>query len=75
VQIVSSEFEHSNFAGTYFEWFSPSGMTSNPYPSDGDTNILRNITLGWTTGNGTSSIDDYSGPQNLSSHITNTLFE
>jgi len=30
-----------NFSETYFEWFSPSGMDSNPFPSEGDTNILR----------------------------------
>ncbi|MBT8391607.1 MAG: T9SS type A sorting domain-containing protein [Ignavibacteria bacterium] len=72
VQTVGIEFGHSDFAETFFEWFSPPGPAANPYPADGDTNIIRNITLGWTPGNGASSSDIYFGTQNPPPFITNT---
>jgi len=71
VQTVSTEFGHSDFAETYFEWFSPPGQASGPYPPDGDTNIVRNITLAWTPGMGSSSSDVYIGTDNPPPFITN----
>jgi hypothetical protein len=72
VQIISSEFGHSNFAETYFEWFSLSGMASNPHPSHGNKNIVRKKTLGWSTGNGVQSGFIYLGTHYPPPFITNT---
>jgi mannosyl-glycoprotein endo-beta-N-acetylglucosaminidase len=72
VQTISTQFGHSDFAEAYFEWFSPPGLATSPYPADGDTNIVRNITLAWTPGMGSSSSDIYLGTVNPPPFITNT---
>ena len=59
VQTVGNEFGESSFAETTFEWFSPPGIVSNPSPGNGDTLLIRNPTLGWTPGNGSTSFDVY----------------
>lgn len=61
VQTVGNEFGESSFAETTFEWFSPPGIATNPSPENGDTLFVRNPTLGWTSGNGTTSNDIYLG--------------
>ncbi|HEY6625606.1 MAG TPA: LamG-like jellyroll fold domain-containing protein, partial [Ignavibacteriaceae bacterium] len=64
VQTVGNEFGESSFAETTFEWFSPPGIATNPSPENGDTLLVRNPTLGWTSGNGTTSNDIYLGTTN-----------
>ncbi len=71
VQTVGNDFGESSFAETSFQWFSPPGTASNPYPADGDTLSVRNTTLGWTPGNGATSNDVYLGTTNPPSFITN----
>lgn len=72
VQTVGNEFGESSFAETTFEWFSPPGMASNPSPGNGDTLLVRNPTLGWTPGNGSSSFDIFLGTSNPPSFLINT---
>jgi hypothetical protein len=72
VQTVGNEFGESAFSETTFEWFSPPGMASNPFPENGDTLLIRNPTLGWTPGNGSSSFDIYLGTTNPPSFLVNT---
>jgi mannosyl-glycoprotein endo-beta-N-acetylglucosaminidase len=64
VQTIGNEFGESSFAETSFEWFSPPGAASNPSPENGDTILVRNPTLGWTPGNGTTLNDIYLGTSN-----------
>jgi mannosyl-glycoprotein endo-beta-N-acetylglucosaminidase len=71
VQTVGSEFGESSFAETTFEWFSPPGMASNPSPGNGDTLSVKNPTLIWTPGNGTTSNDVYLGTTNPPAFVTN----
>lgn len=72
VQTVGNEFGESSFAETTFEWFSQPGIASNPSPGNGDTLLVRNPTLGWTPGNGSSSFDIFLGTTNPPSFLTNT---
>jgi endo-beta-N-acetylglucosaminidase D len=72
VQTVGNDFGESSFAETSFEWFSPPGTASNPSPEDGDTILVRNPTLGWTPGNGTTANDIYLGTTNPPSFLANT---
>ena len=72
VQTVGNEFGESSFAETTFEWFSPPGLASNPSPANGDTLLVRNPTLGWTPGNGSSSFDIFLGTSNPPSFLINT---
>ncbi len=72
VQAVGNDFGESDYAETSFEWFSAPGMASNPYPENGDTISIRNPTLGWTPGNGTTSNDVYLSTSNPPAFITNT---
>ena len=71
VQTVGNDFGESSFAETSFEWFSPPGMAANPFPPNGDSLSIRNVTLGWTPGNGATSNDVYLGAINPPSFITN----
>jgi hypothetical protein len=71
VQTVGSEFGESPFAETTFEWFSPPGIATNPSPENGDTILVRNPSLGWTPGNGTTSSDVYLGTTNPPAFISN----
>jgi endo-beta-N-acetylglucosaminidase D len=72
VQTVGNEFGESSFAETTFEWFSPPGIATNPSPENGDTLSVKNPTLGWTPGNGSTSFDVYLGTANPPSFIANT---
>jgi len=72
VQTVGDEFGESPFAETTFEWFSPPGIATNPSPENGDTILVKNPTLGWTPGNGSTSFDIYMGTTNPPSFFTNT---
>ncbi len=72
VQTVGNEFGESSFAETTFEWFSPPGIATNPSPENGDTILVRNPTLGWTPGNGTTSNDIYLGTSSPPLFLTNT---
>ena len=72
VQTIGNEFGESPFAETSFEWFSPPGIAINPSPEDGDTVLVRNPTLGWTPGNGSSSFDIFLGTTNPPQFILNT---
>jgi mannosyl-glycoprotein endo-beta-N-acetylglucosaminidase len=72
VHTVGNEFGESAFAETTFEWFSPPGMAANPFPENGDTLLVKNPTLGWTPGNGSSSFDIYLGTTNPPSFLINT---
>jgi mannosyl-glycoprotein endo-beta-N-acetylglucosaminidase len=72
VQTVGKEFGESAFAETTFEWFSPPGVATNPFPESGDTILVRNPTLGWTPGNGSNSFDVYLGTTNPPSFLINT---
>jgi len=72
VQTVGNEFGESSFAETTFEWFSPPGLATNPSPENGDTISVRNPTLGWTPGNGTTSNNVYLGTSNPPSFFENT---
>ena len=72
VQAVGNEFGESAFAETSFEWFSPPGIAINPSPESGDTILVRNPTLGWTPGNGSTSFDVYLGTTNPPSFLINT---
>jgi endo-beta-N-acetylglucosaminidase D len=71
VQTVGNEFGKSSLAETTFEWFSPPEMASNPSPADGDSGVVRNVTLEWTPGNGATSSDVYLGITNPPPFITN----
>ncbi len=71
VQTVGNEFGESSFAETTFEWFSPPGMPSNPSPGNGDTLSVKNPTLIWTPGNGTTSNDVYLGTTNPPDFVAN----
>lgn len=71
VQTVGSEFGESAFVETSFEWFSPPGVASNPSPENGDSSVVRNVTLAWTPGNGATSSDVYLGITNPPPFITN----
>ena len=71
VQTVGDEFGESAFAETTFEWFSPPGIATNPSPENGDTLLVKNPTLGWTPGNGSTSFDIYLGITNPPSFLTN----
>ena len=71
VQSIGSEFGESAFAETSFEWFSPPGIASNPSPENGDSSVVRNVTLEWTPGNGATSSDVYLGVTNPPPFITN----
>ena len=71
VQTIGNEFGESSYAETSFEWYSPPGMASNPSPEDGDSGVVRNLTLEWTPGNGATSSDVYLGITNPPSYITN----
>lgn len=72
VQTVGNDFGESSFAETSFEWFSPPGIAANPSPADGDSIAVRNVSLGWTPGNGTTSNDIYLGTTNPPPFATNT---
>ncbi len=72
IQTVGNDFGESDFAETTFEWFSPPGMATNPSPSDGDTLLVKNPSLAWTPGNGTTSNDVYLGTTNPPAFVTNT---
>ncbi len=72
IQTIGNEFGESSFAETSFEWFSPPGIASNPSPENGDTLLVRNPSLGWTPGNGTTSNDIYLGTTNPPSFLTNS---
>ena len=71
VQTVGNEFGESSFAETTFEWFSPPGIPSNPSPGNGDTLSVKNPTLIWTPGNGTTSNDVHLGTINPPTFVTN----
>ena len=72
VQTVGNEFGESSFAETIFEWFSPPGIATNPSPENGDTILVKNPSLGWTPGNGSTSFDIFLGTTNPPSFLTNT---
>lgn len=72
VQTVGSEFGESSFAETTFEWFSPPGIATNPSPGNGDTILVKNPTLGWTPGNGSTSFNIYLGTTNPPPFLSNT---
>jgi len=72
VQTVGIELGESAFAETTFEWFSPPGIATNPFPEDGDSILVRNPTLGWTAGNGSTLFDIYLGTTNPPSFLINT---
>ena len=72
VQTVGNEFGESSFAETSFEWFSLPGIASNPFPENGDSLFVRNPTLGWTPGNGSTSFDIYLGTTNPPDYLANT---
>ncbi|NNG27032.1 MAG: T9SS type A sorting domain-containing protein, partial [Ignavibacteriaceae bacterium] len=71
VQTIGNEFGESSFAETTFEWFSPPGGASNPSPGNGDTLSVKNPTLIWTPGNGTTSNDVYLGTTNPPAFVSN----
>ncbi len=71
VQTIGNEFGESSFAETTFEWFSPPGIASNPSPGDDDTLSVKNPTLIWTPGNGTTSNNVYLGTTNPPAFIAN----
>ena len=71
VQAVGNDFGESDFAETTFEWFSAPGMASNPSPTNEDTLSIRNPSLSWTPGNGTTSNDVYLGTTNPPSFVSN----
>ncbi len=73
VQTVGNDFGESVFAETSFEWFSPPGSATNPSPADGDTILVRNPSLGWTPGNGTTSNDIYLGTTNPPAYAGNVI--
>ena len=78
VQTLGNEFGESSFAETSFEWFSPPGIATNPSPENGDTILVRNPTLGWTPGNGTTSNDVYLGTTNpppFAANVTSNTFQ
>ncbi len=72
VQTVGNEFGESSFAETTFEWFSPPGIATNPSPENGDSILVKNPTLGWTPGNGSTSFDVYLATTNPPSFFLNT---
>jgi mannosyl-glycoprotein endo-beta-N-acetylglucosaminidase len=74
VQTVGNEFGESSLVETTFEWFSPPGMATNPFPENGDTILVRNPTLGWTPGNGAASFDIYLGTTNPPSFLNSTAY-